>query len=190
MISIMSKNHRERDVTVSDTGRKIYRYKTIKIYICLRFHFSKSTNSPIAVEIGFFHGVTRKYFQGSMHRRTSGLVARFIGVKAKDCLQGPGVSSMTRWLSSTSVWWKSSLWCCKPALAPARPRRTRTHKCRTLGLISPSAHPPPPLLGAWTTAGFLAHRAATERTHTNAPGLCEALITLSWVWEGVSFLSN
>ena len=97
MISIMSKNHRERDLTVSDTGRKMYRYKTIKIYICLRFHFLKSKNShPVAVEIGFFHGVTRKYFQGSMHRRTSGLVARFIGVKAKDCLQVPGVSSMTR----------------------------------------------------------------------------------------------
>lgn len=52
-------------------------------------------------EIEFFHRITWKTFQGYTGRRIR--VARFIGVKTKDCPRDImlDVSSVTRWLSSS-----------------------------------------------------------------------------------------
>ena len=60
-----------------------------------------------------------------IHTKEGDIVARFIGAKRKDSPQVPYVSSM-RWLSSVLLWKKTSLWGCKPAPVPLRPRRART----------------------------------------------------------------
>lgn len=73
------------------------------------------------VAIELFHGVIRKVLGKPMHRRTWGLVAKFIGGKTKDCPRVSGVSPRTRWLG-----WK---WPASGASGPCL-SSPRAHRCR------------------------------------------------------------
>ena len=129
-------------------------------------------------------------------------MARFIGAKAKDCLQVPSISSMTRWFSSISLWRKSSLWGYKPAPIPIRPRGPGPRYAEFLCLISPSECLWTRLcLGCdwhctWTLVTarppwLLPERESIEmnkRTHHRFL-LSFAYTVFSWVWEGVSLFS-
>ena len=63
----------------------------------------------LLVEIGFFHRATKLAFEESMHSRMR-CSGKIYWNKNKGLLQVPGVSSVTIWLNSISLWKKSWAW--------------------------------------------------------------------------------